>query len=451
MHLHNRWALVIVFCFSATSLASDWRVGLARVKITPAEPVRMAGYASRTEPSHGVASELYAKALAIEDREGQRAVLVTSDLIGFKAAFAEATCRLIAEQTGLARQQILLNSSHTHTGPWLTLDASSLDFPEDEAAATIRYTRRLQQQLVELVATSLQQLEPASFSWGIGVATFPMNRREFTERGVILGVNPRGLCDRSVPVLKIAAADGTLRAVLFGASCHNTTLGGRDMLISGDFAGYAQTFVERQHAGVQAMFMQGCAGDANPFPRGSEQIARLHGTSLGEEVVRVLGTELQAVRGPLHCELQMVEMPLDNSLSRRQIDAFAKQRGGWRRFVADQMTALLDAGGQLPAHYSAPVAVWQFGQDLTLVALPGEVVVDYVALLEKTLGPRKLWLAAYSNDVFGYLPSARVLEEGGYETRGLYSGGVGLFSAGAQDVVVKRVTEIAQRAGREVE
>ena len=68
----------------------------------------------------------------------------------------------------------------------------------------------------------------------------PMNRREFTEKGVILGVNPRGPVDRSVPVLRVTNPDGKVLAVLFGAACHNTTLGPKDYRISGDFAGFAQ-------------------------------------------------------------------------------------------------------------------------------------------------------------------------------------------------------------------
>ena len=75
------------------------------------------------------------------------------------------------------------------------------------------------------------------------------------------------------------------------------------------------------------------------------------------------------------------------------------------------MLRWLGEGKALPAEHRTSVAVWQFGADLTLVALPGEVVVDYVALIEEALGPLRLWLAAYSHDTFGYLPSARVLRE----------------------------------------
>ena len=162
----------------------------------------------------------------------------------------------------------------------------------------------------------------------------------------------------------------------------------------------------------------------------------------------MLQMQLAPIGGPLRTELSQVGLPLQPAPSREQIEELARGRGGWRRFVAGKMLATLDGGRQLPTTFSTPIAVWQFGDDLTLVALPGEVVVDYVILLERALGPNRLWIAAYSNDVFGYLPSAQVLKEGGYETRGLYAGGVGFFSADAQDVLVEKVRHLAEKAGR---
>src|SRR5262249_36261992 len=114
------------------------------------------------------------------------------------------------------------------------------------------------------------------------------------------------------------------------------------------------------------------------------------------------------------------------------------------------MLQRLDRGEKLPTHYRAPQAVWQLGNDLTLVAMSGEVVVDYVPLLEKALGPNRLWVAAYANDVFGYVPSARILSEGGYETRGIYDGGIGLFDPKTQDVLVDAVRDLAAKVGREL-
>ncbi|GAI44598.1 unnamed protein product, partial [marine sediment metagenome] len=102
---------------AADAAESQWRVGLAKVCITPEGPIRMSGYSSRKKPSEGVLMDLYAKAMAIEDTEGGRAVVLTADLIGFRAPLAEAICKRIKQKTGLKRRQVLLCPSHTHTGP----------------------------------------------------------------------------------------------------------------------------------------------------------------------------------------------------------------------------------------------------------------------------------------------------------------------------------------------
>jgi hypothetical protein len=353
-------------------------------------------------------------------------------------------CARILEKSGLKREQILLSSIHTHSAPTLSLEAN----PAEDAQRTAAYTRRLQDQIVDLVARAVSAMEPARLSWGTGVAGFVMNRREFTPRGVILGVNARGLVDRSVPVLRVDGADGKLRAVLFSCACHNTTLTDKNMLLSGDYGGYAQRQVEELHPGSTALMMLGCAGDANPHPRGTVELAREHGTSLGREVSRVLGVKLQPVRGPLRTLLEKVALPLQEPPPREELEKLAKSGPGYKQGVARGLLALLDKGEKPPPHYTAPVALWQLGGDLTMVGLPGEVVVDYVTLLERELGPLKLWVAAYCNDVFGYLPSARVLEEGGYETRGVYYGGPGFFAPAAQDALVNAVREMAAKAGR---
>jgi hypothetical protein len=428
----------------------ELKVGLARVKITPERPVFLSGYASRNRPFDRVTTDLYAKALALEDRGGHLAVLVTTDLLGLPAAVAEPVCQRIGSKTGLKREQILLSSSHIHTGPALSLDPKARDGKgPGDALRTVEYTRQLQDRLVEVVIRALARREPARLSWGSGVANFVMNRREFTPRGVILGVNPRGPADRTVPVLRIDGPDGKLRAVLFGAATHNTTLTDTCYEVCGDYAGFAQAYVEEHHPGAEALFLLGLAGDSNPYPRGTMEIARQHGAELGKEVCRVLGTKLRPVRGPLKLAFATADLPLQPPPTQAELKKRAAQKGGdMRAWLARQMLSALDQGEKLRTEYPAPVAVWQFGDDLTLVGLSGEVVVDYVGFLEKALGPNRLWLAAYCNDVFGYLPSARVLAEGGYETRGLYAGGAGLFAPRAQDVLVNKVRELAERVGR---
>lgn len=419
----------------------EWKAGFASIKITPEIPVPMAGYDSRKKPFEKVEQDIYAKALALEDREGRRALLITTDLIGLSRAIAEPVCERIQEKAKLGREQILLNFAHIHSGPRLSDDVNGVA-PED-ARNIVTYTRGLQEKLVEVALQALSHLEPAQLSSGSGVEHFAMNRREFTAAGVILGANPRGLVDRTVPVLRVDLA--TSKNVLFGYACHNTTLRPSNFSLCADYAGFAQSYIQENEAGAQAMFMIGCGGDADPYPHGTMENAREHGASLGREVCRVLHEPLRPIRGPLTCVFGYVSLPLQQ-FSRDELEIMSNGPS-WQSGNAKAMIAKLAHGEKLPTHYDAPLAVWQFGADLTMVGLSGEVVVDYVPLIEKAIGPLHLWIAAYCNDVSGYIPSAHVLSEGGYETRGLYVG-EGFFAPEGQDVLVAKVRELAQRAGR---
>lgn len=434
---------------SPAALAADaeWSVGLAAAKITPDKPLVLSGYAARTQPFEKVEQDIWAKALAVRDDQGHRAVLVTMDLTLLPGDVAQDVRNRIAEQTKLEPAAIVLSVSHTHSAPTISLQpAGDVEPTGTHAQDTIAYTRALADKLVAVAAESLDQLKPARLSWGTGVANFVMNRREFTDKGVILGVNPRGPVDRSVPVLRIDAPDGTLRGVLFGYACHNTTLPARYLAVSGDYAGYAKVYVEQRFPGCQAMFMMGCGGDANPYPRESIPAAPAHGEELGKEVCRLLKTKLAPVGGPLNCAQKIANLPLEtpdgDTLQKR-----AQSGSSLDKPIARQMLAALERGEALPPLHRAPVCVWQFGKDLTLVALPDEVVVDYAYDVENAIGPLRLWVAAYCNEVAGYIPSRRVLREGGYETRGLYIGN-GWFAPGVEDALISAVRDAASDAGR---
>lgn len=437
--------------------AAGWQAGFASARITPAEPLMLAGYAGRTQPARDVDDDLHLKVLALEDAGGTRALVFTADLIGFRADFTAAVCARISAETGVPRERILFNASHTHAGPAIMLGTQShYTIGREQAERLVAYTMKLQDECARLAREALGKLGPARLRTGVGQVNFPMNRRESTERGVILGVNPRGPVDRSVPVLRLDDPAGRLLGVVFGAACHNTTYGTRDNRVSGDYAGAAQAVVEREFPGAQAMFVQGLAGDANPYPnslndpakRPAAEIARAHGTELGREVIRMLGHALRPVNGPLRAAVGEVALPLRTPPSREELERTAATGAGADKWVAGEMLRWMGEGKPLPKEYRTSVAVWQFGADLTLVALPGEVVVDYVALIEEAIGPLRLWLAAYSHDTFGYVPSARVLREGGYETRGIYHGGIGYFSPEVQETLVGKVRELASAAGR---
>ena len=445
---------------SATGSDPGWQVGLARVRITPNRPVVLLGYSNREGPFESVAADIWAKAMALEDGAGNRAVIVTTDLVGIQAVIGEPVCKRIREKTGLDRSQIVLNASHNHTGPLVSLDprlggndGHPALSPADQEQ-TVAYTRQLQDQLVDVVLHALGNLEPARIAWGQGEVGFPFNRRTVLADRVIMRANPDAPVDRTVPVLRVDTPEGELKAILFGCACHNTTLTDAHNLIAGDYAGFAQTHIEQQHPSAQAMFISGCGADANPHPRGTMEQAKIHGRILGAEVCRVIEQPLDVVVGPLATEYAQVDLPLKR-LSQAEIESYTTLPST-EASMAKQMLKVLAQGKNLPISYAAPLAVWQFGDRLTLVALPAEPVADYVTLLRDALGPEKLWIAGYNNDCFGYLPSTRIVNEGGHEAIGItlwiwgknLSTHIGFFSRDVQEVVVRSVRELAERAGR---
>lgn len=431
---------------SETAQPDAIRVGLARVCITPDRPLWLHGYASkpRFRPFEGKLNDLYAKALAIEDARGERAVLITIDLCTLRAAEAKALFGRLTEKTGLQRRQLLVNFSHTHSAPIIgASDLSRYPMSEEDRQATLAYTARLYNQLADVARAALADLKPATLAWGTGKCGFVRNRRLYDANGAYrgMGPNPDKPVDDVVPVLRVSSSEGQARAIVFGCACHAVTLGQESLKLSGDYASFAQEEVEASNPGVQAMFVQGCGADANSDPRcgpEAEKNVRLQGQNLAAEVCRVTKGSLEPVRGPLQVKFSEVDLPLKPVPPAAQL----KKMSGTLAHNAKRMLAALERGEPLPSHHKHPLAVWQFGADLTFVGLSGEVVSGYVPLVKRSLGGDRLWIAGYSNEVDGYLPDATIVAEGGYEARGLVAD-IGFYSAEAEGVLVKAVSELA--------
>lgn len=443
-------ALIVLLALPLRGADTPWSVGLARVKITPEQPALMYGYAGRKEPHQGVAGDIHAKALALQDPDGNRAVLVSCDLGGVHGDMIARIAGRLEQAHGVPRRAILYNASHTHAGPWAWVAREETAGHATPAVeATRAYVKKLEQQLEQVAADALKRMEPARLSWGLGMAPFVMNRRQFTDKGIVLGFNPKGPVDRSVLVLRADDAAGRLRLVLTGVACHCTCTGPKNMEIHGDYAGFAQAALENQHPGTQVMFVAGCGGDANPWPRGELAHARQHGATLAAEVARVLAEKLEPIRPPLRTVARHVPLPVAPPAPRDQLASMAKAGSSWERYIGGRQLALLERGQPPRADFPLPAAVWQFGTDFTFIALGGEPVGEYVQLIQDAIGPTRQWVAGYCNDVFGYVPTARILREGGYESRGIDRGdAVGQFTPEVEPVIVRAVREMAREAGR---
>jgi hypothetical protein len=401
----------LIFTAGTLLQAEGWKAGVSSTVITPARSIWMAGYAARNQSSVGTLQDIYAKALAIEDNSGRRVVIVTTDLLGITAPLAANVSGRVAKQYGLSRDRLMFNSSHTHCGPVIgRMLAVAYDLDDAQWREIDEYTKELEQKLVVTIGAALRDLRPARLSSGHSTAGFAKNRRvQFT---------PDGPVDHDVPILRVDDASGHMRAVVFGYACHNTTFPAEMCRINGDYAGFAQAELEQKHPGAVALFVMGCGADANPFPRGTEEIARAHGKTLAGAVDGALDGPLAPVSGNVKTTFETVSLAFDRPPSRDELNERLHDKNPFIAKHAREMLNILGNKGRLPADYPYPIQVWRFGNDLTWIALGGEVVVDYDLRLKSLFGKDRLWVSGYSNDVFAYIPSLRVLKEGGYEGGG---------------------------------
>ena len=431
--------------------SAEWFAGSARVKITPEKPVDMAGYAGRTEPFKSIIHDLWAKALVLEDSTGARFAVIATDLSGINADLNPGMYSGKARQTGIQQENILLPWSHTHSGPRLRKANKSYPAVADGyLQSSIDYTKTLSEKLIRVVDLAARSLQAAELSWGQGFVPFVMNRRQRTADGIRLNPNPSGHVDRSLPCLEVKGQNEDLIATLFQVACHNTTLTAKNYALCSDFAGFAQLHIEEAYPGSNAMFMTGCAGNANPYPRGTLEIAADHGRTVGQEVCRLLSQELSPVRGPLSVKRADARLSMQASRPIEELEKIAVAGPNWLKVNARKMAEALKAGDSLPKHFEAPISVWLFADDLTLVGLSGEVVSGYALAIQNAIGHRNLWIASYCHDYFGYLPTAQIVRDGGYETRGL-SNGLGWFYEKAEEEMTQAVAELAKRAGRQID
>lgn len=431
-------------------LAADFKAGAGRIVITPQKPIYLSGYASRNRPSEGVLHDLWAKSLAIEDSKGGRVVFVTVDIIGLPRNISDIVAARVQKQYGLERARLVLNFSHTHTGPLIGRNLSIM-FPAmapEEAAYIEEYARELTDKLVSVVGAALGDLAPAKIWYGHGQADFAINRREPATNGIKIGVNPAGPTDHDVPVLKVTTPDGKLRAVLFGYACHNTTLTGEFYRISGDYAGFAQIDIEKANPGATAMFMQLCGADQNPNPRSELSLAEKHGATLAGEVNRVLAGKLKPVSGRVRAAYRIVDLHFAPH-TREMYQARLNDKNPFVVRHAKAMLAEYDAGHPV-RQYPYPVQAVALGKDVTVVTLGGEVVVDYALRTKKEFGSEGMIVAGYSNDVMAYVPSLRILKEGGYEPvdSTTYYGVPGPWASDVEDRIFEGIRQVLKRVGR---
>ncbi len=473
---------------------SHLQAGAAKANITPYVGAFLAGFGNRDRGSEGIHDELFARALVVQAGETTVA-LVACDLIGLTRDSVAAIRERIEAATGIPPGHVMIACTHTHSGPTMGI----LRHP----VVDVELVHVTERKIAGAAIAAHRAMAPASLGVGKGRARIGINRRERRDDGSTrIGRNPQGITDDEVGVLRVDDASGRPMALFVNHSCHAVVLGGNNYLVSADFPGQLAAFLEAAYPGAVCGFLNGTAGNINPEPAcgTSFEDARRLGFRLGAEAIQVAeglqterpvaasgsladaasvprsacptvrenGTAGQASRGTsglLAARQAVIEVPLAElpsadearrMIAQRQaeLDA-ALAKGEISRVLYEHDWQLRWAHDVLAEHAkperqrTVPLEIQALRLgDALLIGTPGETFAE-IGLAIKAASPMpNTFVVGYANGVFGYIPTAKAFEEGGYEVTGAYKfyRSVYFFTPAVEKLVTEAAVALARSA-----
>ena len=432
----------------------QWHAGVAKIDITPRQPIRLSGYATRQEVSKGVADPLSLRALVLRPNDEPLLAIVSVDAIAIPGSLTNRVTKTIQEKYGISRDRFVLAATHSHTAPQLVDFAPILFVPamaDDQQAAVESYTQLVENAIVESIGNALSSLQDVRLRFGTGNASVSANRRVL-ENGKWKGFGQQadGMVDHRIGVLAIEDLNGKLKSVVYNYACHATTIPPTENQVSGDWPGLSAAALDAS-LGVVSLPIIGCGADMGPMPSGSYELAKSHGKTIADAVVASLkSTNLEPLTTAPQTEFGFAGLPSEHP-SKEKLTEWLESKSSHQQKYAQNQLAIWKKRGVLPETYPATVHAWTFHDQLTWVFLSGEVVLDYQMRLEKEIEAKHVWVSSYCNDVFGYVASERMRSEGGYEVDDsmIYYNLPGRWQTGTEDLLVRRVQEIRKGSDRE--
>jgi neutral ceramidase len=396
--------------------------GFATADITPPIGATLNGFIARLTPSIGIDAPLTARALWLEDRHA-RCLIVALDVLGLSAPFADRIVQGLAARLNLMEQQVVLASTHTHSGP-MTCPLRGIG-PADG-----KYLAVLESQIYEAAGAAAESKRPVQVSWGTAPVEIGINRRQIdpTNNQAVLGCNPGGPRDGAVQVLRLQGDE--FSTLLFVHACHPYCLGAEHCLISPDFPGHAATVLADY--GHHSIYLNGCAGDIAPH-RAFEGpgAARSEGRRLAEAVLSACENARRENDPRLSVESARFLLPYDAIPPIKAIEADLEQtdrtvrpeekaneairmrlQTAWHEWLRD-LKQIAPAGQDLPPQ-STRISLLRIGGG-AIIALPSEVFCGIGQRIAARINAAPAIVAAYCHAFIGYLPDREAFAFGGYE------------------------------------
>lgn len=430
----------------------EYEIGVARVNITPTEPVWLSGFSSRNHTPHHVRLldpriPLYARALSIRRKDSMtQLVLVSIDVIAIPKTLSSRIYQDAQEKHGLSRAALRICATHTHSGPVVgtALAPLSPTDPSNRERIT-RYEASLERAVNKVISKALKVQMQVTARYVRSRASLAVNRRQVRETNFGMSeatehvtVKDRGTTDDGVPVLTfLSVKNSRVMAGIFSYAAHATVLTS-GYAYSGDYPGVATFALESRFRGATWLFIPGAGGDQNIYPRGTPALLARHAETLALTAgAAAVDPKHHGVAGRLGARHAFVHLPFAMRYSRHELHKRARIGSAQKRAVQVLLSNITDEG-LTPSSYPFPVAVWRIG-GLTLAFLGGEPTVGYSHLL-RHIGID--WVVGYAEDVMGYVGTQSIIRSGGREggeRSAWYYGLPAAWSTDAEGLIIRTV------------
>lgn len=446
----------------------SFHAGAARVEITPPSPMDLLGYVRRARAAHAVWDPLMATACVLRGESGLTVAIIAADVVGLTTEMSDRIRARVAAATSCRPEEVLLNSSYSHASPWpgatVKLGGEFDDWTETE----LRWWEAVPDLYASAAVQAAESALEARVSGGVGrVANLAVNRRERTADGrTILGWNPEGFIDESVPTLRIDALDAPAHAsrhiaTIVGFACHPVVVGPEVPLVGTDFVGPLRNALDRRlRPGGVTIFLQGAAGNVLPLEAFREEPGSAE--SVGERLALDAAHAI-ADRDPREIEMErsdwgsvtpialyrrrlapiqpdpalrsarrIVRLPLleapqvgdlERELDERRVDLRRRQDSGEGRETMNpvryhiswlELTLAAARQGPLPTAIDGEVWAARIG-DTAIVGAPGEIFGEIGAAVRHASPSPVTLFAGYCNGSLGYVATPEEYPYGGYE------------------------------------
>jgi hypothetical protein len=408
---------------TARIAAGPLRVGIAAADITPKEPVGLAGFGFRKHPSEGVGKSITASCVVF-DNTFTRVALVAFDLC-YIGPTQLGDLRAAAQKAKIPPQHLMVNFSHTHSGPNVTTPANAA------------YAERFKSLTDPLFAAAVADLQPALLDYTVGSSLLAISRRRLNEKRHLAEMmpEPRKPIDPDVPILRVTSPEGKVRAVLFGYACHPSTL--HDYRISPDYVGYARDWIAAVYPGCVPIFFQGCAGDIKTRCVNSKGVFDFpenflspdaFTAELGHELGRAVVAALSVPPEPVPAERPNVPPEAFHAPpgAAKTPAAAYKAPPEALKALSEALKTQVQLGG-IVEEYNAPdrkqpdkvsrrklCGVWRVG-DVYFVGAQCEIGSQIGLRLKRQMAGGRVWTSGYTHYGIGYFLDAASYAEGGYE------------------------------------